>query len=276
MISLDWKERLKKDSIDFYERKLPKKDYDIDIIYNAYPQRIDNKIPQAVLNLVAKTIAPKIAVKADKYFDFFDYIDTQKGENGKIIFVNIIAVACKKKPELIFPYIEKKTLTINNQKEANLLMDKAIYPLVKEDPDTYLPKVLNWLKQTNPVLIIALEHLFIKLIKFDKLFIKKIFIKLESSWISPTHELILLNYRFLKQVYKLDEDFYLNVYYSYKNTRNPDFANILCEAIVCYQPTIEEMVNNWSKSGNIKLKRVGLHGQKLVKKYKRKIEKDNK
>ena len=276
MISLDWKERLKKDSIDFYERKLPEKDYDIDIVYNAYPQRIDNKIPQAVLNLVAKTIATKIAANADKYFDFFDYIDTKKGENGKIIFVNLIAVACKKKPELIFPYLEKKLSKINNQKEANHLMDKAIFPLVKDDPDTYLPKVLNWLKQTNPILIIALEHLFIKLIKYDKSLIKKIFTKLESSWFSPTHELILLNYRFLKQVYKLDKDFYLNVYYGYQNTRNPDFANILCEAIVCYDPIIEEMVNNGWKSRNIKLKRVGLHGQKVIKKYKKKAEKEDK
>ena len=51
MISLDWKERLKKDTIDFAERKLPAHDYDIDIIYNAYPQRIDNKIPHGLFRL---------------------------------------------------------------------------------------------------------------------------------------------------------------------------------------------------------------------------------
>ena len=74
MISLDWKERLKKDTIDFYERKLPQKDYDIDIIYNAYPERIDNKIPQAVITFVGKNLAAKLAKNADKYYDFFDYL----------------------------------------------------------------------------------------------------------------------------------------------------------------------------------------------------------
>jgi len=274
MISLDWKERLKKDSIDFCERKLPKKDYDIDIIYNAYPQRIDNKIPQAVLTLVAKTIASRIAAKPEDYLDFYDYIDNNKGENGKVIFAYVISIACKKKPEQIFPYLEKKLINIKNQKEANLLIDKAILPLLKKDPEQYLTKMLNWLKQPNDVLITALENAFIKFIKFDQKYIKQIFNKLESTWLSPTHDLTMLNYHFLKQVYKLDKDFYLNVYKTYENTRNPDFANILCEAIVCYDPTIETMVNNWSKSGNINLKRVGLHGQKVIKKYQKKQKKD--
>jgi len=39
MISLDWQERLKMDTQDFVKRKLPKGKYDIDIVYNAYPQR---------------------------------------------------------------------------------------------------------------------------------------------------------------------------------------------------------------------------------------------
>ena len=71
MISLDWQERLKMDTQDFIERKLPKGNYDIDIVYNAYPQRIDGNIPHAVITLVGKTIAAKIYKDADKYFDFY-------------------------------------------------------------------------------------------------------------------------------------------------------------------------------------------------------------
>ncbi|MCK4956471.1 MAG: hypothetical protein KAS49_02460, partial [Candidatus Cloacimonetes bacterium] len=153
MISLDWQERLKKDSIDFYERKLQIKDYDIDIIYNAYPQRIDSKIPQAVLTLVAKTLASKIAPKADEYLDFFDYIYTNKGENGKIIFAYIISIVIKKKPEFILNYLQQKLFTIQDQKECNLLMDKAVIPLLKKDEKKYLPIVLEWIKKDNPILI---------------------------------------------------------------------------------------------------------------------------
>lgn len=269
MISMEWKERLKKDSIDFYERKLPKKDYDLDIIYNAYPQRIDNKIPQSVLTLVAKTLAPKIAKNSDKYFDFLDYIYTKKGDNGKIIFAYIMAVAIKKKPEIILNYLQIKLFKIKDQKEANLLMDKVIFPALKNDKAKYLPIVLSWIKEHNPILTNSLEHLFIKLIKFDDELINPIFKKLETTWFSPSHELEMLNYKFLKQIYKLKPDYYLNVFQTYKNTRNPDFAKILCESIVCYDENIETMVTNWCKSGNIKLKKVGQHGQKFIKKYKK-------
>lgn len=270
MISLDWKERLKKDSIDFYERKLPQKDYDIDIIYNAYPQRVDNKIPQAVLTLVAKTIAGKISKNADQYLDFYDYIYTHKGENGKIIFAYLIAAACKKKPDEIVQYLKEKLFTIDDQKEANLLMDKAIFPLLKKQPQKYLPLVLDWLKQDNPIFIAALEHLLLKFIKYDKTQIKPIFSKLETAWFSPSHEIVMLSYHFLKQAYKLDKDFYFQAFQAYQNTRNPDFAGILCEAIVCHNEVIEQMVEKWSRSGNIKLKKIGLHGQKLLKRYKKK------
>ena len=61
MISLDWKERIIKDTTDFFERKLPRGDFDIDIVYNAYPQRIYNKVPQAVITLVGKTLAATAA-----------------------------------------------------------------------------------------------------------------------------------------------------------------------------------------------------------------------
>ncbi|MFO7895587.1 MAG: hypothetical protein R6U84_01460 [Candidatus Cloacimonadales bacterium] len=270
MISLDWKERLKKDSIDFYERKLPAEDYDIDIIYNAYPQRIDNKIPQAVLTLVAKTIAGKISKNADQYLDFYDYIYRRKGENGKIIFAYLIAAACKHKPDEIMQYLQSKLFKINDQKEANLLMDKAVLPLLKRDSEKYLPRVLAWLKKDNPTLIIALEHLLLKYIKHDKSKIKPIFSKIEMAWFAPSHELEMLSYHFLKQAYKLDKDFYFQVYHSYQNTRNPDFAGILCEAIICQNEVVEQMVENWSKSGNIKLKKIGLHGQKLLKRYQKK------
>ena len=60
MISLDWKERLIQDSIDFFERKLPAGDYDFDIIYNVYPKRTDNKIPRDVVVLVASTLSNKM------------------------------------------------------------------------------------------------------------------------------------------------------------------------------------------------------------------------
>jgi len=37
MLTIDWKERLVNDTKDYLANKLPNKDYDFDIIFNAYP-----------------------------------------------------------------------------------------------------------------------------------------------------------------------------------------------------------------------------------------------
>jgi len=266
MLSLDWKERLTKDTIDFCNRKLIQKEFDIDIIYNAYPQRIDNKVPQVVITYVAKTIASKLAKEAENYFDFYDYILENKGENGKIIFAYIMARAIKKKPEKFIKYLEKILLTIDDQRECNLIIDKAIYPLAKKDPHKYSDIFKKWMKNDNKYLLNSLQKVLIKLINSDPDLITPIFKKIETSWLYATPNMVKLNVQVLKSIQKLDQEFYLQVYKNYRSTRNPVFAEILCGAIVMKNDDIEKIVQNWSKSGNIKLKKIGIHGLKILKK----------
>jgi hypothetical protein len=270
MISLDWKERLIKDTEDFYTRKLSKGDFDIDIVYNAYPQRIDNKIPQAVITLVGKTLAAKLAKTADQYFDFYDYLMANKGEQGIIIFSYLMARAVKKKPEIFLQYLEKILLSCEEQKICNLIVDKALHPLIKKDPVKYLDLLNGWIKKDNQHLSLSIQKLLIKLIHRDASLIKPIFDKLESSWLYATPTMVKLNYHLLKEIYKSDKDFYLAVYKNYQNTRNPVFAEILSDAICVKDPVIEKMVDLWSHSGNIKLKKIGIHSQKILKKKVRK------
>jgi len=270
MISLDWKERLLNDTTDFFERKLPEGNFDIDIIYNAYPQRIDNKIPQVVITLVGKTLASKLAKTADKYFDFYDYLINNKGENGIIIFAYIMARAIKKKPELFLEYLEKILFKCAEQKYSNLIVDKAIYPLIKKNPLKYLDLLSKWIKKDNPYLSLSIQKLLVKLLHNDKNLVKPIFDKLESSWLYVTPTMIRLNFHVLKEIYKIKPKFYFSVYENYKNTRNPIFAEILSGAICVNNPNIQKMVELWSHSGNIKLKKIGLHAHKiLIKKVKK-------
>jgi len=98
MISLDWKDRLKKDSEEFFFYNIQKQDYDIDLIYNAYPKRVDNKIPREVVTLVAKTMASKLSKSPKEFNDFYSYLWNEKGENGKIAFVTIMSKIVKKDP----------------------------------------------------------------------------------------------------------------------------------------------------------------------------------
>lgn len=268
MISLDWQERLKMDTKDFVEMKLPNGSYDIDIVYNAYPQRIDGNIPNAVITLVGKTIASRIYKEADKYFDFYDYILKNKGEQGGMIFAYIMARAIKKQPVLFLNYLEEFFFNTKDQKTSNLVMNKAIYPLLKKNALDHLDLIINWVKRDNEMLEESLFKLLRKLIGFDTSLIGPIFKKLELSWLYATPNIIKLNTKFLKAIYKKDKKFYLNVYKNYQTTRNPIFAEILCESICCYDDNIQSLCDTWSHSGNIKVKKIGLHGQKLLKKKK--------
>ncbi|MCF7794026.1 MAG: hypothetical protein K9N09_09580 [Candidatus Cloacimonetes bacterium] len=273
MISLDWKERLVRDTEDFIERKLPAGDYDIDIIYNAYPQRIDNNIPHAVITLVGKTFGSKLNKKYDKYMPFYDYLTHEKGENGRMIFAYIMARAVKKKPDLFIPYIEKFLITTEDQKSCNLVIDKTIFPLMKKFPMRYLDLVVNWIKKDNEILTLSLQKMLIKLMKYNPDVIEPLISKLETSWLYASPNMIKLNYHLIKAIYKIDPDFYLKIYQNYKNTRNPVFAEILCNALCCYNDTLQEICDNWARSGNVKLKKIGLHGQKIIKKKKPKNKK---
>jgi len=269
MISLDWVERLKKDTVDFYERKLPQGDYDIDIVYNAYPQRIDNKVPNAVLTLVGKTLGRVMAKEADKYLDFLDYLLNNKGENGRIIFAYIMARAIRKNPALFLDYLERFFFQTNDQKASNLVVDKAIYPLVKKNPKNYIDLIIKWIKKDNQFLTKSLQKMLNKLIKADPELIELIYHKLETSWLYATPEMIKLNSSFLKEIYKLKPNYYFSIFTNYHNTRNPIFAEILSGAIMEYRKPIAEMVENWARSGNVNLKKIGLHAQKILQKKKK-------
>ena len=268
MISLDWKERLKKDTCDFFERKLPAKEYDIDIIYNAYPERIDNKIPQAVITFVAKTIAQRLAKEPEKYLEFYDYILEHKGEQGKIIFAYIMARAIKKKPEIFLSYLEEILFKIEDQKECNLVIDKAIFPLFKKDVRAHLDRIMRWIKKDNPFLNLSLQKMIIKLINADPQLARQIFKKLENTWLYASPNMIKLNIAVLKAIYKIDSDLYHEIFSHYQVTRNPIYADILCNSILCCDEVTQQMVEKWCKSGNVKLKKLGQHGKKLLKRRK--------
>jgi len=269
MISLDWKERLKKDAIDFVENKIPQKYYDIDVIYNIYPERIDNKVPSIIVTFVAKILASKMAKNAEKYFDFYDYIIKNKDSEGIIVFGYIMAKAVMKKPEIFFDYIHKVLQEIKNKKDCNFIMDKAILPLLKKMPEIYPFKLLSWVSSDNDLLVEAVSRIIIKFISANPEYIKPIFKKTETSWLYATPQMIKFNIEFIKAIANMDKEFYFSIYKNYKSTRNLIFAEILHGAMKLYHPVMEEIANNWAKSGNVKLKKIGKSSQKIVKKLKK-------
>lgn len=269
MISLDWKERLKRDTEDFYRNKLPENFYDIEIIYNAYPQRVNNNIPYEVISFVGKQIASRIAHEPARYIDFYDYIFNHKKENGKILFAIIMNRALKKDPDTFFPYLEEKIFQLNDVKEAVMIVDKAISPLVRKDPGKYQRIIIKWAKKDHTALTLSMQKLIVKIMQTHPENIRDIFHHLESGWLHAGEPMIKLNIAVLRAIYKIDPDYYFEIFSHYRHTREPVFAEMLTSAITAYHPHIEEAVNNWAHSGNVHLKKFGLHGQKIIKKKKK-------
>ncbi len=270
MITLDWKERLKVDTEDYVARKLSRGDYDIDIIYNVYPKRVNNNIPSEVVEYVASILASKIAKDCDSYIPFYDYLWNTKGENGKIVFAAIMKTAVKKKPEIFLNYLKKILIDNQNPTEINSLLKKAVFPLLKKDAKIYTDLLFDWMSNDNAELQKGIIAIFIKAAKVDPQALKYIFHKMEREWLYPHENTIKNSVLFLKAAYKIDPDFFFSVYDNYKNSRNPVFVEILCNAL---SPIKEEegkekivsYVNNWCKSGNIRIKKSAQAGLKVLK-----------
>jgi len=268
MISLDWKDRLVHDSVDFFERKLPNGDYDFDIIYNAYPERCENKVPRDVIVLVANTLASKMLKKHKDYIAFCDYIWKYKGINGKLAFACIISKFLRKDHLFYFDYAKKYLFAATDVAEINILIDKIFFPLFKKLPQEHIETLISWLRDGNERLNQQFLKIVFKIGKSDPEFLRKFSSKLENRWLSANPEFVKICGVFLKGLSKVDYELYLSFYRSYKSTREPIFVEILTDGLVKYEEFIYETYESWGKSGNARLKKAALTGLKFLKKRK--------
>lgn len=268
MISLDWKERLINDTHDFFDRKLPEGDYDFDIIYNAYPERIDNKIPRDVVVFVATTLAGKINKQHNDYKAFLEYLWNKKGENGKVAFTCLVSKFIKYDFNFYFNLSQKYLFSSKDSNDVNLILEKIFYPVFKKHPLDYIDKIIVWMKEDNDLINNNLIKLVLKIGKTNEEFQKKFATKLENRWLGASAEFSKLCGNFLKHLYKTDESFYFKIYKNYINTREPVFVEILTTGLCCYEDFLLEAYQNWSKSGNARLKKAAISGLKFLEKKK--------
>jgi hypothetical protein len=268
MISLDWKQRLTQDSLDYLKRKLPNRDYDFDVIYNAYPERIENKVPREVVVLVATTLAAKMTKNPEEFMDFLEYIWINKGENGKVAFSCIMSRIITKKPDQYLEYTKKLIFKSDSVTDINLLLEKVIFTLIKKNPAAYFDTLIQWIREDNELVSVSIVKLIFRIVKNDNDLLKKFFNKMENRWMNASPAFVKVNSLMLKMLAKTDEKFYLSVYDSYKSTREPVFVEILSAALCLYSPNLESYYENWSKSGNARVKKAALSGLKFLLKKK--------
>ncbi|MCD4830045.1 MAG: hypothetical protein K8R90_11510 [Candidatus Cloacimonetes bacterium] len=264
MIPLDWKERLQRDTEDFLLRKLPAGKFDIDIIYNAYPERIDGKIPKEVITYVSKAIAAHVAKDPASYLGFIDFLWNKKGEHGKMATGYILQRIMRRNPSAYIDKVREYLHSARTAQEANFLLDKTVLPLLKNEPENYLDTVVKWMKVDGGEAKKAVIKQLVKLCKQDPFMLPHVFKRLEMQWLYADAEMIKVNIDFLKAISKIDPDFYASVYAKYVNTRNPEFVEIMAGAVMLYNPEMEQAFENWVLSGNARLKKAAILGRKLL------------
>lgn len=269
MISLDWRQRLTQDTEDFLNRKVPEGDFDIDIVYNAYPKRIEGRIPKEVVVFVAKALAGKLAKHPDQHKPMFDYLWNKKGENGRLALAYIFGRIIRRQPEpYLEQYLQEYISRSEDATELNLLLDKTVAPLMKEDTPHMVDAIIRWLKIENPTLRKSLVNLLVKAAGTQTEAARMVFRKLESTWLYANPDMVKLNSLFLRSMVKIDPDFYHSVFDHYKQTRNPVFVEILAGAVVGPAPSVEAALENWVHSGNARLKKAAVAAQKIVQRKK--------
>jgi hypothetical protein len=267
MLTIDWKERLTLDTEDYLQNKLPGQDYDFEIIFIAYPERVHGKIPSEVIAFVSGVMVQRFGKKHAEYIPFFKHLWLQKGDYGKLAFGAMMAKLLKKKPELYLPLMEEM-MQHGNTSQINALLDKVMLPLIRKKPEQYLEKVLSWTKSDKEEISKSASNLCVKLIKRREDLIPEILTHFEHQWAYPLGELQALHVLLLKTVAKLDPKAYHAVWQEFGISRDPQIVELLCASIVDYDPEIAAIVELWAKSGNARVKKASLMAQKLLKRKK--------
>jgi len=267
MITIDWKERLTKDTEHYLENKLPKQDYDFEIIFNWYPERVNGRIPGEVIQMVTKVMAQKITKQNELYIPFYQHLWDKKGEYGKLAFIHFMSRFLTKKPAVYLPIIEKAMLKASAH-DIGTIFEKIFLPLFKKQTEPYLTQVYSWLESTYEPLRKQAVIFLIKMLKYKPEIIPAVIKHLQNRWGFATDDGVQTNVTILKAIWKLNSEAMMQVFKEFNTTRDPQTVEILCGAIIEYQPELVPYVENWTHSGNARLKKAATAAFKILQKKK--------
>lgn len=267
MITIDWKERLTKDTQYYLEHKLPKQDYDFEIIFNWYPERVSGRIPNEVIQLVTKVMVHKIGKQHELYIPFYQYLWEKKGENGKMAFIQFMSQILTKKPAVYLPLIEKAMLKASAH-DIGVIFEKIFLPLFKKQTEPYLTQTYTWLEHAYEPLRKQATAFLIKMMKCKPEIIPAVIKHQQNRWVYASLDGVITNVTILKAIRKLSPEDFLQIFHEYHTTRDPQTVEILCGSIADYQAELVPYVENWTHSGNARLKKAATAAFKILQKKK--------
>jgi hypothetical protein len=270
MISYDWQQRLKKDVTDFVENKIPAGDYDFEIIYNAYPERHDGEMPQEVITFVAKEMGKKIARNPDEYMDFLRYIHENKGGPGTHIFNTIMRKIVSRHPGKYDKFLIELITNMDDESEIKKAFDTIIYHLLKKHPDKYIDVLIDWIrKKPSDTILKNIFRILRNFINRNKDMSGQVIEKCKSLWNIESPAIIEGNALLLKKLYNIDKDHYKEIYEEFQNTYNPNFVEILANAVSEDSEVVRNNIARWEKSGNVRIKKAASQARKNLSKVRK-------
>ncbi|MDD4310497.1 MAG: hypothetical protein PHO32_08965, partial [Candidatus Cloacimonetes bacterium] len=259
--------RLNMDTADYIKNKLPKGDYDFEIIFNAYPERINGKIPADVINHVAGVLVQLIGKKHEDYLPFFRNLWTKKGDYGKIAFTQIMTKLLHKKPAVYIPVFDE-ALANADHTEINSLLDKVMLPILRKYPEKFLDKAYQYCASSNEALQKDAINLMVKLLKRREDLIPTIMQHFTHEWHYPITNTLHSHILLLRAVAKQSPEYYLELWKEYGSSRDPQIVELMCASITEFIPELEASVELWTRSGNARLKKAATTALRVLQKKK--------
>ena len=266
MIPIDWKNRFSKDCIDFVEKRLPKEDYDIGIVYNVYPVRVNRAVPDEVIVFIAKKLAKALIKTKQDHFKFYKYLWNKKYFQGKLLCCTMFSVFLKSDPDFFF-LIEKDFVQTAKDDDLTLLINKGLSSLFKLDIAKTIKIVNTLIKIDNKIIDSKLKSLLVKTIKGDEASVDFIIDKTMWQWEALSKNGVGFFSKLLREIFKLFPSKYNQLFVRLSATMQPSVIEILCLSIdknITISKEIKEQISQWTNSGNNRIKKSALSTMKKI------------
>lgn len=106
-------------------------------------------IPVPVLKQIGKEIAKPAAKNVEAYLPLTQLLWDAYGREGRVVTLIPLGKMELKEPETIVPILKEMCLTCITWEDADRLAMDALEPIVRKDPETWLPEVESWLNHEN-------------------------------------------------------------------------------------------------------------------------------
>ncbi len=106
-------------------------------------------IPIPILKQIGKEVAKPAAKQIDAYIPLTQLLWDEFGREGRVVALIPLGKMELKEPKTIVPILKEMCTTCITWEDADRLAMDALEPIVRKEPETWLPEVESWLDHDN-------------------------------------------------------------------------------------------------------------------------------